>query len=280
MFMFKRLIKYLLYRIWYFIIQLIYRRDVIYLDYRPYHKNFGDEFNLWLVAELSGRRIIKVQSEYFTGVHMMAAGSILDHAKASTIVWGSGLISEEVSFSNELHDIRAVRGKLTYARLLAKGIKCPTVFGDPAMLVPRLYSPRVSDFSRCKVGIVPHYIDKHNQWLNRFSTVKDVKIIDIQQDSIFGFIDDVCSCDIVLSSSLHGLIIADAYKIPNVWIRLSDNVIGGDFKFLDYYSIGVRQPNCKMISGDEAINDLITFAEVTNFNTDFSELMESFPFQK
>jgi pyruvyltransferase len=43
-------------------------------------------------------------------------------------------------------------------------------------------------------------------------------------------------CKIVLSSSLHGLVLADSFQIPNKRIVLSNNIIGGDFKFKDYYS--------------------------------------------
>ena len=48
-------------------------------------------------------------------------------------------------------------------------------------------------------------------------------------------IDTICACDVILSSSLHGLIISDAYAIPNVWIKLSDKVEGNGFKFKDYF---------------------------------------------
>jgi hypothetical protein len=36
---------------------------------------------------------------------------------------------------------------------------------------------------------------------------------------------------------LHGLVLADAIGIPNVWTLLSENkVVGHGFKFRDYYS--------------------------------------------
>lgn len=54
------------------------------------------------------------------------------------------------------------------------------------------------------------------------------------------FIDQICSCEIILSSSLHGIIIADAYQIPNIWITLTHQEHPDDnFKFKDYFlSVG------------------------------------------
>ena len=49
------------------------------------------------------------------------------------------------------------------------------------------------------------------------------------------FIDSICSCEAIISSSLHGIIIADAYETPNVWISLDENHPDDNFKFKDYY---------------------------------------------
>src|SRR5690606_16600077 len=81
--------------------------------------------------------------------------------------------------------------------------------------------------------LIPHYADL--QLLREMRLPENVRIIDIRQD-VEAFIDDLCSCEVVLSSSLHGLIAADAYAIPNLWVEFSDRVIGNGFKFNDYYS--------------------------------------------
>ena len=48
------------------------------------------------------------------------------------------------------------------------------------------------------------------------------------------FVDELVSCEMIFSSSLHGLIIADAYNIPNRRVIFGNKLIGGDFKFNDY----------------------------------------------
>ncbi len=49
------------------------------------------------------------------------------------------------------------------------------------------------------------------------------------------FINELLEVENVISSSLHGLIMADAYGIPNARVNISNKLIGGDFKFKDYY---------------------------------------------
>ena len=69
-------------------------------------------------------------------------------------------------------------------------------------------------------------------------------------------IDLIVNSDYVFSSSLHGLIIAEAYGIPNYRIKISDLIIGGDFKFDDYYaSIGKKVKAIKIQGLNEFIND-------------------------
>ena len=49
-------------------------------------------------------------------------------------------------------------------------------------------------------------------------------------------IRDIASCGAILSSSLHGLVVADSYGIPAAWTSGSPPLTGGDFKFQDYAS--------------------------------------------
>ena len=276
----KDFLKWVFYSLYYLLLRIWYGERVVYLDCRPHKNNFGDLFNLWLVSELSGKKVIKVQSDYFHGKHMMAAGSIIDHAQRSTIIWGSGLISASIEFQSELINVRAVRGKLTRQRLIEKGIACPEIYGDPALLIPILY-PRLERHKKIfKLGVIPHYVDKEHEWISRIKNDENVLIIDIQNANIFAFIDDVLSCDVIVSSSLHGLIVADAYQIPNVWIRLTDDVIGGDFKFLDYYSVSDRNPECFSVDSITSVYELLNFADRTNVRENFEDLMRVFPFPR
>jgi pyruvyltransferase len=59
------------------------------------------------------------------------------------------------------------------------------------------------------------------------------KIIDICSGEK-EFIDQLLEVENVISSSLHGLIVADTYGIPNARVNISNKLIGGNFKFKDY----------------------------------------------
>lgn len=168
-------------------------------------------------------------------------GSVLGWSTSSNCeIWGSGFISEHSMFRSIPRKIHAVRGPLTRNKVLEQNVECPEVYGDPALLYPMFYKPRVE--KRYKYGLVPHYIDHDSEWIQKFENRKDVKIINVIDPTINRFVDEVNSCEIILSSSLHGIICGDSYGIPSYWIKLSDKVIGDGFKFRDYF-LSVKRPD-------------------------------------
>lgn len=134
----------------------------------------------------------------------------------------------------------AFRGALSRARALVsqyqnKVCNFNNVFlGDFGLYVPQLFPDITTHWCKYRIGWIPHYIDKGTGIVEKFATSDDL-ILDIQQNPR-EFIHQLTQCSMILSSSLHGLIFADAFGIPNARLVLSDNIIGGDYKFNDYYS--------------------------------------------
>jgi len=207
-------------------------------------------------------------------------GSILGRAGDNALVWGAGFIcNDDVPFGRP-KKIHAVRGPLTRDIFLRNGYECPDTYGDPAILLPYFFYREVRKAH--KYGIVPHYADKNNNWvsqqLERYGG--EVLLIDIEGD-IEEVIDKICSCEYIFSSSLHGLICAEAYGIPNVRLILSDKVIGGDFKFIDY-RLGVGgQPHepVEPISLGACLEELLGFSSLADLNQAREKLMEACPFK-
>ncbi|MCM1567453.1 MAG: polysaccharide pyruvyl transferase family protein [Dehalobacter sp.] len=249
------------------------------------NKNWGDALNPIIIRLLSGKEPILMNESSFNlrqrPVYAVI-GSILDIIGASnrliknTIVWGPGFISESSKLSATPKKINAVRGPLTRSLLLNQGINCPEVYGDPALLYPKFYNPEIK--STHKLGIIPHYVDKRNNFINDAVNYPEIKIIDIES-SINNVVDQICSCKYIASSSLHGVIAADAYGIPSTWIKLSEGVGGNDFKFWDYFaSVGRTDEEPLLIKNKTTIDTILNSFHNYKIDIDLDMLLESCPF--
>lgn len=222
------------------------------------HRNWGDDLNYYFLRELTGRPIIMYHNfKLAKWLHLknyLCIGTLLDavnYSNAQTIVWGSGVSGQERSFVHP-DNILAVRGPKTKEFCDRYGVKCPKVYGDPALLLPLVYQPcrdvQRSTSASCvqevqkatfRLGIIPHVVDLHHPVIEeiRDKHADEILIIDLAHyEKWTGVIDQICSCERILSSSLHGLIVSDAYQVPSCWIELSGKISGGYFKFLDYAS--------------------------------------------
>jgi len=240
--------------------------------------NWGDALNPILIKKLSGHSPILVNEN----PDYLCIGSVLQWATKNTTVWGTGFIAEDRRIPAQV-DIRAVRGPLTRKIILEQGFKCPEVYGDPALLYTRFYTPKTK--KKYRYGIIPHYIDKKSPWLNQFRNNPNVKIIDIvtpaEESHINRFVDDVNECEIILSSSLHGIILGDALGIPSYWIELSNKVIGKGFKFADYFA-SVNRPIVPPIIPNQLdrIKDISSAFHKYKIDIDLDALYNACPFKK
>ena len=63
---------------------------------------------------------------------------------------------------------------------------------------------------------------------------------------------EIAACRVVVTTSLHGLVTADAFGIPAVWTTLDPPLGGGDFKFRDYESV-VTPGRTRQVAWDDAM---------------------------
>jgi len=195
--------------------------------------NFGDSaINAYLVKKITGKKpqLISISNRIDYMTNYIVSGSILANADENSIVWGAGFLSFGDKLRTRPKQISAVRGSLTRRMLLQQGIDCPEIYGDPTLLMPRFYKPKVEKTG--KIGLIPHYAEI--LMMGGFSKWK-YKKIDICS-GVENVVSEVCSCKKILSSSLHGLIVAHAYGIPCERIRLSNLIKGDGFKFMDFES--------------------------------------------
>lgn len=240
--------------------------------------NFGDlPLNRYLFKKINGKspKCIGLRTRC-DSPHLLISGSILSNATKDSIVWGAGFMQATDKLIEPPHRVYAVRGRLTWSILNAQGIKTPYIFGDPALLLPEYYRPNVA--KKYILGIIPHYVDQKSPLLNQFKNWEPhIKIINILSE-VESFIDQVNECEMVVSSTLHGLVVADAYQVPNSWIKITDKVRGAGFKFQDYFSgIGKKQTSPFILKEDTSLFELMNICKVTEPKIDLNKLIDSCP---
>ena len=221
-------------------------KDPILLYYSDFSKNWGDYINPFLVEKISGKKTVSYKRIYniknkkkLTGV-----GSILHHpGLADAVIWGSGFIHPVDSLKELPSEILVLRGKHSAKIFQDNGIKDKGVYGDPALLFPTFYKP--TSAKKFKIGFLPHYSELNSFLTNKNITEnKDVTVISpmVPHNKVYKIIDQIDECEIIVSSSLHGLILADVYQIPSLRFTFTNKIYGGDFKYDDYYSgVGINQ---------------------------------------
>lgn len=212
--------------------------------------NFGDLFTPVLLKQLG---LTPVHSQVGLA-EVVSTGSILDELQEdySGYILGSGLRMDTVRIFKQAK-VLAVRGALTRDRI---GAPQSTLLGDPGLLASTLLKKRSS--KQYTLGLIPHYVDKRDERIHKISRrySKEILVIDVERQPV-KVIADLDKCDYILSSSLHGLIVADSLGIPNAWLHLSDGVVGNGFKFHDYASALGYTYQSHSLTGDESMADLI-----------------------
>lgn len=198
--------------------------------------NWGDKLNPWLVSRLSKRGVVNASTVFKCAVptvHAVIGSHIGSIRSSNTKIFGSGFIRRVDRLRVEVDEICAVRGPLTAEKLRDHLDVKSVPIGDAALLVPLLYRPPVE--KKYRLGVIAHFREQRVPVFDGIERDPAVLMIDIT-DTIEGFCDKVSSCETIVSSSLHGAILAHAYGIPASIVSLSDLPRGDGMKFLDYLS--------------------------------------------
>ena len=128
-------------------------------------QNVGDYVSVEVVRYLCSINGCDMSADVKQTKHLYAVGSILLGYQDATI-WGSGFGYDNstrwyfgvLSFIHKHYhktDIRAVRGPETRRILMKMGYDCPEIYGDPAVLLPLIYSPKQEKTE--PYVVIPHY---------------------------------------------------------------------------------------------------------------------------
>lgn len=236
--------------------------------------NVGDAINPDLISALSGRPTVWTGD--LSEPHLLATGSILGFATPSSLVWGSGVLHARTNVDNvEGANIRALRGPLSASVVRNAGIQIDDVpLGDPGFLA--LLGVRRSSEPEYELGIVPHYVDRENASLQGLAAA-GAHVLNVHEEPV-AFLRQMAKCAAIASTSLHGLIFAEALGIPNLWLKVSNEIAGDDFKFADWFATTEQPQSAPYVLDDsQTLEQLARHAELHESKIDLAALKSAFP---
>jgi pyruvyltransferase len=250
--------------------------NLLYFHEKQQHGNFGDELSKFIVEKLINKNKYElVFNQENIKKNLIAIGSYLHVAKDNYYIYGTGLrtnppIEGALGYKNLF--ISACRGPKTYDFLKnEKKLNCPQIYGDPALLLKEFYIPKINEQFKNKIVIVPH--KSHYGHYKKLKLNPNFIVIN-PRDHWKDVVNNIFSAKAVISSSLHGIIIADVYKRPNIML-CEFELTEGKFKFQDYYS-SQKRPFLY-------INHLKEFDEKLLYHggnkIDLKKLKDAFPFK-
>ncbi|MBP3974107.1 polysaccharide pyruvyl transferase family protein [Pseudoxanthomonas spadix] len=194
--------------------------------------NVGDHLSKVLVSSILALQDTNLLRKRPGTPRLLCIGSVLHFATGGEVVWGTGINGKIPASAHRFTalDVRAVRGPGTREVLGSMGIPAPPVYGDPALLMPRLFNADLlrSGAPRKPYVVVPHF----NEPLDKYRGYED-RLVSPRIEPA-AFVSQLLEAEYVVSSSLHGVILAEAYGIPAVYLDWGN---GEDrFKYDDYYA--------------------------------------------
>ena len=222
-----------------------------------------------MVSAMSGLEIKPAAFNHATE-RMTAVGTIGHAQRGGKVhIWGTGFdlnrgptgavgtyqVPEDTTLV-----VHAVRGKQTATGLRRLGVEVPDIFGDPVWFLPRLFpfTDLKKNSTWASSSIFPNWTSPQREprcaqiscaIISRPSSPENIKIINTYTDAnLTGMrdkIEEIVSCRRILSTSLHGLVIAETYNIPCAWFSTNRGESGSlpidgsraiDHRMIDFYS--------------------------------------------
>ena len=238
--------------------------------------NLGDVLGTVIFEWMLEKKAISKDKLGKESVHLYTCGSLIGVEKFDAVIWGSGVHVvrnvETLLFMKGImrYDVRAVRGPLTRRILLDCGYQCPEVYGDPAIIMPLIYDTEIME-KKYDVSVILHYYLKPEE----FSKYVD-HFINIRTTDYKFFIKEIKASKKIISSSLHGIILAETYGVPAVFLNTGGYVDKALIKYYDWY-YSTNRWNVKMARTiEEAIEmEPMPLPELDEMRR---KLMENFPY--
>jgi pyruvyltransferase len=186
--------------------------------------NFGDTLSYELLKRIVGNNIrVQTSKNISRERKLLAIGSILHFSKQNDVIWGSGFLNKASKLKDVSKlDIRSVRGPKTREILInSYNISCPPVYGDPALLIPYFFPEfKKSSTPLYSFLVIPHFLSQN---LSIFNKNNNYTIV-YPTDNWRTVLSMIVQSQLVLTSSLHGIIVAESFGIPARLLNINGNI--------------------------------------------------------
>jgi hypothetical protein len=218
-------------------------------------QNFGDYLSELILRELwQPAPVIDTATRRFGRLHLIGSvispWHILDDLASIESTggqpvigfWGCGMRRNEIIEDHLKRScvFMGVRGPLTRQNL---SLPADTPLGDPGLLMPLIYRTKTAPAYANRTVCMPHFLDTRSNDELLEQTKADLILtpsIVPTRHAVLETIDAIASCAFILTGSLHGAIVAAAYKVPFAFLG-PDNV-DAPFKWADLAAL-LRIPN-------------------------------------
>lgn len=284
---------------------------------QPY-TNFGDGLSAVMVSSLAGMPVVRANFDE-ASERIVAVGTI-GHGQKNGILhfWGTGVDAERNPMTgdapyfkppNTEFNVYATRGPKSAQTFRNAGIDAPEVYGDPVWLLPRIWPLaevekthdlgvilHISELTEQRPGVGPRdeyaRYDIPEEWQKRIKIINTYS--EATPEAMRAKVAEIVSCRRIVSTSLHGLVIAETYGIPCAWfatyggdegvvLDIGENADKIDHRIADFYS-GIGRSSINAYLRDRKFksdwNSIIRFIDrrwrpVENYTGD--ALLRAFP---
>jgi hypothetical protein len=233
---------------------------------QPY-LNLGDALSAVMVAGMAMRPVVHKALSSSRPILRMAAVGTIGHSLSGgeIIVWGSGTSNWANPFDgpnrvlytpppNTKLVMTATRGPISRRILGEANAVGPLAYGDPVWLLPMMYAPPVE--KRYELGVIIHLSDIAERTgvsppkpdARRYDIPDalsgDIRLIntvtEVSSEALRERMDLILSCKRIVSTSLHGMVIAETYGIPCLYYSPRGQDAGVQVSSLDEKEIDLR----------------------------------------
>ncbi|WP_444890109.1 polysaccharide pyruvyl transferase family protein [Microbulbifer sp. DLAB2-AA] len=203
--------------------------------------NYGDALSPLIVSALS-RKKCKLRAFDKPSTRLVSTGTIGHNIHSGTAhFWGTGfdksynpLTKKQTGYAVPKSTkiiVHSLRGRMSQKLLQSGGVKCPDIYGDPVWLLPNLLPNTIE--KKYELGVIIHLteIDSYKPTANpirefsRYQIPEHLKnkikiintVIPASAEGIIEKTNEILSCKRIATTSLHGIVIPEAYEIPCIY---------------------------------------------------------------